>query len=680
MSMRKVLLTAVSLVMLLLTLTGGPGGNASGISPYNQVPVTLKAPRIRHLRSRLPHPPVELARELVPVLTAASTTLSAELAASTPFPVETHFFAASPTTDTQLGWSIALSGNTALVGAYREDLPNQPDAGAVYVFVHNGTEWAQQARLIASDSQAASQFGFAVALDGDTAVIGTIGDDAQSTNAGAAYIFTRTGTTWTQQQKLIASDAGTYHQFGYAVAVSGNTALIGAPFATINGFPYGAAYSFTRTGTTWSQQQKLVASDPEINDSFGWSVALYGTTALIGAPFKLFPGAAYLFAQDGTTWTQQQTLRPDSDNFDQFGSSVALGEQTALIGAPFGNTAYLFERMGNTWAEHTRLVPPDEATDPQFGTAVALHGNMALIGAPFADDSTDPSRTGIGAAYLFRRSDTTWSEEQTLTASDATTDEQFGAAVALGLERALVGAPLKDVHTASSTFRDAGAVSAYQPAVPGTLTIVKEAQPEGDHPFTFTSNIPGNETFTLTDNGHQQNQLSVTLAPGTYTLSETVPNGWALISATCDNGNPVTAVTIASGASVTCTFVNVEDTPTAVTLISFTAEVDAHEQVVLRWETATELNNAGFNLYRATSLDGPWIRLNDTLIAAEGNPVTGASYRFVDTPGSGRFYYRLEDVDFNGTATMHGPLVVRVGADTISAEQHRVYLPAVMQR
>ena len=163
---------------------------------------------------------------------------------------------------------MALSGDTALVGACEQDRRRQDHAGAAYVFTRSGTSWSQQAELTASDAAANDNFGSSVALSGDTALVGaydkTVGGKR---GAGAAYVFTRSGTSWSQQAELTASDAAAGDWFGNSVALSGDTALVGAYGKTVGGQnSAGAAYVFTRSGTSWSQQAELSAADAAGND------------------------------------------------------------------------------------------------------------------------------------------------------------------------------------------------------------------------------------------------------------------------------------------------------------------------------------------------------------------------------------------------------------------------------
>jgi len=262
------------------------------------------------------------------------------------------------------GDSVSLDGNTILIGAPGND-DNGDMSGSAYVFTRSGTTWTQQAKLLASDGAAEASFGWSVSLDGDTALIGARLDDNNGWESGSAYIFIRSVTTWTQQAKLLASDGASGDEFGVSVNLKGDTALIGASLDDDNGVDSGSAFVFTRSGTNWTQQAKLLTTDGVAGDEFGWSVSLDGDTALIGAVFnhdnRTTFGSAYMFTRSGTTWTQQtKLLAADSDPGDYFSSSISLVGDTALIGAPgddsLKGSAYVFTRTGTTWTQQAKLL------------------------------------------------------------------------------------------------------------------------------------------------------------------------------------------------------------------------------------------------------------------------------------------------------------------------------------
>ncbi len=341
----------------------------------------------------------------------------------------------------RFGISVAVSGDTALIGARGDN--NR--SGSAYVFTRSGGTWSEQAKLTASDAAADDAFGGSVAISGDTVVVGADGDDDAGSNSGSAYVFIRSGTDWSEQAKLTASDAAAFDFFGRSVAISGDTALIGAHF---DDSARGSAYVFTRSGATWTQQTKLTAPGAEYGDEFGHSVAVSGDTALIGAAGDddagYNSGSAYVFTRTGTTWSQQAKLTAaDAAVRDLFGESVALSGDTALVGARndddagnYSGSAYVFTRTGTTWSQQAKLTALDGAAFDFFGRSVAISGDTALIGAHFDDDAGNYS----GSAYVFARSGTTWSQQAKLTALDGAADDRFGGTVALSGDTALIGA------------------------------------------------------------------------------------------------------------------------------------------------------------------------------------------------------------------------------------------------
>ena len=350
------------------------------------------------------------------------------------------------------GYSVAVSGdgNTAVIGA-RYDDDRGSESGSAYVFTRSGGSWTQQAKLTASDGAAGDVFGYSVAVSGDgsTAVIGAHGDDDRGSESGSAYVFTRSGSSWTQQAKLTASDGAAGDIFGYSVAVSGdgNTAVIGAYGDDDRGIESGSAYVFTRSGGSWTQQAKLTASDGAAGDvfDFGYSVAVSGdgSTAVIGAygddDRGSESGSAYVFTRSGGSWTQQAKLTAsDGAAGDVFGYSVAVSGDgsTAVIGAhgdddrgSESGSAYVFTRSGSSWTQQAKLTASDGAAGDIFGYSVAVSGdgNTAVIGAYGDDDRGIES----GSAYVFTRSGSSWTQQAKLTASDGAAGDLFGWSVAV---------------------------------------------------------------------------------------------------------------------------------------------------------------------------------------------------------------------------------------------------------
>jgi hypothetical protein len=397
----------------------------------------------------------------------------------------------------EFGFAVAASGDTVAVGAWLEN-SNEPEAGAVYVFVRSGTTWSQQAYLKPANNDADDHFGHVVALSGDTLVVGTASEDSSATgvdgdesddsmeSAGAAYVFVRSGTTWTQQAYLKASNTEAQDAFGISVAVSGDSIVVGAvgedSSATgVDGdqddngaVSSGAAYVFARSGTTWSQQAYLKASNTAFDDEFGRSVALSGDAILVGADQEdssatgvngsqadgaAQAGAAYVFTRSGTTWSQQAYLKAsNTDPGDGFGQWVALDGDTAVVGVPkedsiatgidgdqgddsamWAGAAYVFTRSGTSWSQQAYLKASNTDAGDQFGIATSVSGDTLVVGASTEDsrakgidgNQADDSSSNSGAVYLFARDGGTWSQQAYVKASNTSEGDGFGLSVGL---------------------------------------------------------------------------------------------------------------------------------------------------------------------------------------------------------------------------------------------------------
>jgi predicted amidohydrolase len=389
--------------------------------------------------------------------------------------------------DEAFGYAVSLSGDTGLAGARLGDTPDGVDSGSAYVFVRSGAAWGPQQKLRGSDT-VTDAFGSAVSVSGDTLIVGVSADDTPAgRDAGSAYVFVRTGTVWTLQQKLIPNDGAADDYFGISVSVSGDTAVVGARLDdTAAGGDTGSAYVFVRSGTTWSLQQKLLASDGAPGDSFGTSVSVSGDTLLVGAPVAdtaggADAGAAYVFVRSGTTWTEQQKLvPPDAAADDDFGFSASLSGGTAVIGAPSDDTAagfnagsaYVFVRAGTTWSLQQKLVASDAAAFDAFGFSVSASGDTALLGA-FLDDVG--AALDAGSAYAFVRAGSVWTQQQKLLAPDAASVDYFGFTVAVEGDAAVVGAVRHDTPAGP----DAGAAYVFARAGASWTEQRELAAPDG---------------------------------------------------------------------------------------------------------------------------------------------------------------------------------------------------------
>lgn len=425
----------------------------------------------------------------------------------------------------QFGLSVAISGDTVVVGANGEDSNatgvngNQADnslsnSGAAYVFVRDaGGTWTQQAYLKASNPDPSDLFGSSVDISGDTIVVGAWlersnasgvnGNQADNSvlGSGAAYVFVRSGTVWSQQAYLKASNSGSFNRyFGRATAVSGDTIVVGAigdsSGATgVNGNQNnfnapnsGAAYVFVRNGTTWSQQAYVKASNTGLGDNFGGSLALDGDTMVICAKEEASnatgvngnqsdnsahrAGAAYVFVRDGTTWSQQAYLKAsNTEALDEFGVSVSLDNDTAVIGAwledsettgvngdeglngaPDSGAAYIFVRNGTTWSQQAYLKASNTDARDKFGGRVAVSGDLVIVGAwneasnatGMNGDQSNNTAPESGAAYLFVRDGVSWTQQAYIKSSNSESGDWFGISIALSNSTVFIAAYLED--------------------------------------------------------------------------------------------------------------------------------------------------------------------------------------------------------------------------------------------
>ncbi|HTL38556.1 MAG TPA: hypothetical protein VL326_35745 [Kofleriaceae bacterium] len=451
--------------------------------------------------------------------------------------------ASNPDSVDEFGSTVALSkdGTTLVVAALGEDSSattvngngadnGAPNAGAAYVFVRMGNTWVQQAYLKASNAEADDQFGRYVAISssGDYVAVAANKEDSASTtingneadntdaDAGAVYVFHRAGTTWSQQAYIKAPNADTSDDFGTSVAFSapGDVLAVGAfNEASATGADQGndslpgagAAYTFRRSGTTWTFDAYFKASNPGMNDHFGETVALSddGGTLAVGAPLEACgipginasdgtddslaeAGAVYVFTDSGGTWAQEAYLKAGyvdrtttSGAFDQFGWAVALdvNGDTLAVGArleasnainvggdPTNNdatnagAAYVFVRSGSTWSQQSYIKASNPSTEDWYGEAIALSstGDVLAVGSPYEDGAgrgltaqPDDAAMDTGAVYTYRRVGGTWEPLLYIKAPNADNDDEFRGVTLSGDGRTLVVGALGEAGTST---------------------------------------------------------------------------------------------------------------------------------------------------------------------------------------------------------------------------------------
>ena len=435
--------------------------------------------------------------------------------------IETDYFKASnPAYNDRFGSSIAIYGDTMIVGAPGESSGavgiqgdqtdnSEASSGAVYVFVKLNGTWSQQAYIKSSNPNRSDFFGSSLAFSGDTLVVGAYGERSNATGvngnqnnsssekSGAVYVFVRANGMWSQQAYLKASNSQEFDEFGRAVALSGDTIVVGAAQEDsstygINGTQSdntlsdsGAAYVFVRNNGAWTQQAYLKASNPGVDDFFGTSVTISSDTVVVGALGEssdatgvngaqdndehFRSGAAYVFVRTNGVWAQQAYLKAsNSEVDDRFGSSVALSGDTLVVGA-YGESsdatgvngdqsnnnsaasgaAYVFVRGNDVWTQQAYLKPQYTDTASFFGRAAAIQGDVIVVGAEGEGKSADginatPTSTSMsrsGAAYVFARTNAGWTHRAYIKAPNNRYDMEFGTSVALSDDTVAIGAP-----------------------------------------------------------------------------------------------------------------------------------------------------------------------------------------------------------------------------------------------
>lgn len=481
------------------------------------------------------------------------------------------------------GYSVAISGDTVVVGSPYEatNSVGQNDeslhaSGAVYVFVRTGTSWSEQAYLKAPNPQAGAEFGMSVAIDGDTLVVGSYAEDVSDPNnpsnvienAGAAYIFTRNGTTWSQQAHLIASNPNDSDNFGIRVAIDEDTLVVGAYLEDSNGASQsdntlnaaGAAYVFTRSGTIWSQQAYLKASNLDSADRFGFRVAIYEDTIAVGAIAEAsngsspsdnsvaYAGAVYIFTRTGTDWNEQAYLKASNANAgDWFGINMAIFEDTLVVGANYEDSngsnqndnsmssagaVYIFTRTGNSWTQQTYLKSPKPESSQEFGEAIALDGDTLVVGSHGESVDGFPGKTSP-VVYVFVHDGNTFQHQMNIKPANPEAGGWFGEAVGISGNTAVIGAP----NDGDVPLYAAGAAYIFVPAPPATetptptITNTPTATATSTSTATLTSTITPTATATATITPTHTRTKTRTPSKARLTLySIAAQDGWVLES------------------------------------------------------------------------------------------------------------------------------------------------------
>lgn len=375
----------------------------------------------------------------------------------------------------QFGWAVDASGDVAIVGA-KADEENGSLSGSVYVFRRIDGQWVEEQKLLASDGGTFDEFGQGVGVSGDVIVVGSTHSE-NSEFSGFAYVYRWNGAQWVEEQKLAASDGASNDQFGRtSVDVSGDVIVVGAHADQDSGFASGSAYVYRWNGAQWIEEQKLVPSDGDATDVFGWSVDVSGDVIVVGAyqdenDGRIRSGSAYAFRWNGAQWVEEQKLfaadaAAEGDFNDEFGFSVGVNGDVIVVGAVGdsetgrGGSAYVYRWDGAQWVEEQKLIASTGSEIQQYGVDVAVINDVIGVAAPGHNFSA-------GTVFVYHWNGSQWVEVTQLLASDGATGDTLGGtmfahgrAVAITGDMILAGAKGADGNGGSS-----GAVYVFGPQI-----------------------------------------------------------------------------------------------------------------------------------------------------------------------------------------------------------------------
>jgi hypothetical protein len=365
------------------------------------------------------------------------------------------------------GFTVSLDGNVAISGAWVDEEQGIL-SGSAYIFRSVGGVWTEEQKLLPADGGPGDRFGHTAAISGNVAVIGAVLDDDavgcfdKDCDSGSAYVFRFNGTDWVEEQKLLASDGDPVDQFGFAVATDGNVAVIGAVDDDDIADRSGAAYVYRYDGESWIEEQKLKATDPEFFDTFGFDVGVLDDVIAVGNRWDdddgSNSGSVFMYRFDGENWQfEQEIAASDAAVNANFGHSLSLNQNRLIVGANWDDSAcegdvlcrsgaaYVFDFDGERWNETQKLVSDDIAREDEYGHDVALDGDRAIVSARWNDDAcTKDPDCNSGSVYVYHFDGETWGDESKITADDAAATDFYGISVDISGQTAWVGSYLDD--------------------------------------------------------------------------------------------------------------------------------------------------------------------------------------------------------------------------------------------
>jgi len=357
----------------------------------------------------------------------------------------------SPANSDTFGDSVSLYQDTLVVGT-PSDNTGASNAGSVYVYTRSGTTWSLQQTINNPSLTYDDFFGYPNSLYQDTLVVGAIGVDTGATRAGSVYVYVRSGVTWTLQQTINNPSPADYDHFGVTISLYQDTLVVGIYNDDTGAYDAGSVYVYVRSGVTWTLQQTINNPSPAFDDEFSWSVSLYQDTLVVGTPYDDIgatnAGTVYVYIRSGNTWTLQQTINsPSPADYENFGFPVSLYQDTLVVGAYNDDTGiedsgsvYVYVRSGTSWSLQQTLNNPSPENYDNFGDSVSLYQDTLVVGARYDDTGA----TNAGSVYVYTRSGTSWSLQQTLNNPSPANSDYFGDLISLYQDTLVIGAPQDD--------------------------------------------------------------------------------------------------------------------------------------------------------------------------------------------------------------------------------------------
>ena len=344
-----------------------------------------------------------------------------------------HLVPEVPQASGDLGRSVAIDGDTLAV-------TSDEFGGTLHVYHRSGSAWTLEQSMTGSDRIAGERFGYSVAISGDTVVVGAYGHAHNNlTEAGAAYVFRRSGAVWMEEAELLAPDASASDRFGYRVGIFGDTAVIAARWDQNIGSSIGSAYVFVRAEGNWSLQQKLLP--PVTTLYFGDAVAVGEDMFVVGSHLS---STAFVFVRNAGSWSFQAQLLPSIGGNGFFGYSLGISGSTVIGGAFAHKKAYVFTHNAGSWTQQGVLATAVPMGDGDFGRSVAISGDLAVVGATNSDIGCPDNGCNFGSACVFERVGSEWVERLTLLDPEPLGGNMFGSSVACDGTTFVVGEPSRD--------------------------------------------------------------------------------------------------------------------------------------------------------------------------------------------------------------------------------------------